>query len=177
MRRSSSGHDSAACPCSRSFPDINNSAKFGDFRTGVSRLRHLEDRFIGNPVTRRTRGRGQERRRVGNPRDTAKARSSATNAVNLVNTAFRGFRLGGEPAEKRIMGEPAEKRREGRLLSSRGQVVVVCKDDHYRANDEASHAREQLQRTFGLAMGSGAVLVPQVEAYGKIDGRRLWRSC
>ena len=75
------------------------------------------------------------------------------------------------------MGEPAEKRREGRLLSSKGQVVVVCKDDHYRANDEASHAREQLQRTFGLAMGSGAVLVPQVEAYGKIDGRRLWRSC
>ena len=38
-------------------------------------------------------------------------------------------------------------------------------DNHYRANDEVSYAREQLQRTFGFAMGSGAVFAPQVETY------------
>ena len=46
-------------------------------------------------------------------------------------------------------------------------MVVVCENDHYRANDEASIAREQHQRTFGLAEGSGVVFVPQVEAYEK----------
>jgi hypothetical protein len=73
----------------------------------------------------------------------------------------------GELSGKRKEGEPAEKRREGGLLTSKGQVVVVCENDHYRANDEASNAREQLQRTFGFAEWSGAVFVPQVEAYEK----------
>ena len=44
-------------------------------------------------------------------------------------------------------------------------MVIVFENDHYRANDEASNAREQLQRPFGFAGGSGAVFVPQVEAY------------
>ena len=70
-----------------------------------------------------------------------------------------------EPAGRRIEGEPAEKCREGGLLTSKGQVVVVLENDVYRANDEASFAREQLQRTFGFAMGSDAVFVPQVDAY------------
>ena len=72
-----------------------------------------------------------------------------------------------EPAGSRIECESAEKRREGGLLTSKGQVVVVLENDRYRANDEASFAREQLQRTFGFAMGSDAVFVPQVEAYRK----------
>ena len=72
-----------------------------------------------------------------------------------------------EPAGRRTAGAPAEKRREGRLLTSKGQVVVVLENDRYRANDEASFAREQLQRTFGFAMGSDAVFVLQVEAYTK----------
>ena len=49
-------------------------------------------------------------------------------------------------------------------------MVVVCENDHSRANDEASHAREQLQRTFGFAEGSGAVFVPQDEAYENWEG-------
>ena len=36
---------------------------------------------------------------------------------------------------------------------------------HHWANDEASLASEQPPRTFGFAMGSGAVFVPQVEVY------------
>ena len=44
-------------------------------------------------------------------------------------------------------------------------MVYVCENDFYRANDEASYAREQLQRTFGFAIGSGAVFAPQVETY------------
>lgn len=81
----------------------------------------------------------------------------------------------GEPAGKRKVGEPAEKRREGgrrengaaRPITSKGQVAVVCENNHYRANDGAPNAREHLQRTFGLAKGSGVVFVPQVEAYEK----------
>ena len=46
-------------------------------------------------------------------------------------------------------------------------MVVVLENDGYRANDEASFAREQLRRTFGFAMGSEAVFVPQVQAYQK----------
>ena len=57
--------------------------------------------------------------------------------------------------------------REGGLLTSKGQVVVVWEKNHYRANDEAFHARGQLQRSSGFADGSGAVLVPQVEAFEK----------
>jgi hypothetical protein len=62
-----------------------------------------------------------------------------------------------------ICGEPAGVRRKDRhrpknrersgFLTSKGQVVVVCADDFYRANDEVSNAREQLQRTFGVAIG------------------------
>ena len=44
-------------------------------------------------------------------------------------------------------------------------MVVIWENNHYQANDEASHAREQLQRTSGFADGSGAVFVPQVEAF------------
>ena len=74
----------------------------------------------------------------------------------------------GEPAGvRRNVGEPAETRREGGLLTSKGQVVVVWENDHYRVDDEASFAREQLQRTFGFAMGFDAVFVPQVEIYKK----------
>ena len=46
-------------------------------------------------------------------------------------------------------------------------MVVVLENDCYRANDEASCAREQPSRTFGFAMRFEAVLVPQVEAYRK----------
>ena len=46
-------------------------------------------------------------------------------------------------------------------------MVVVWEKKHYRANDEASHARGQLQRSSGIADGSGAVLVPQFEAFEK----------
>ena len=44
---------------------------------------------------------------------------------------------------------------------------VVWEKNHYRTNDEASHARGQIQRSTGFAAGSGAVLVPQVEAFEK----------
>ena len=43
--------------------------------------------------------------------------------------------------------------------------MVVYADDSYRANDEVSYAREQLQRTLSFAEGSGAVFAPQVETY------------
>ena len=62
-------------------------------------------------------------------------------------------------------GEPAEKRREGRLLKSKGQVVVVLENDRYRANGEASCARVQPSRTFGFVIGFESVFVSQVEAY------------
>ena len=45
---------------------------------------------------------------------------------------------------------------------------------HYRANDEASFASEQLQRTFGFAMGSGAFFVPQVEVYENWEGSLIF---
>ena len=41
---------------------------------------------------------------------------------------------------------------------------------HYRANDEAAFASEQPPRTFGFALGSGAVFVPQVEVYENWEG-------
>ena len=44
-------------------------------------------------------------------------------------------------------------------------MVIVCENAHYRANDEVSNAREQLQRTLSFAEGSGAVFVPQVETF------------
>ena len=44
-------------------------------------------------------------------------------------------------------------------------MVVVCENDFYRANDEVSYAREQLQRTLSFAKGSGAVFAPQVGTY------------
>ena len=43
--------------------------------------------------------------------------------------------------------------------------MVSCENAYHRANDEVSNAREQLQRTFGFAKGSGAVFAPQVETY------------
>ena len=43
--------------------------------------------------------------------------------------------------------------------------MVVYADDSYRANDEVSYAREQLQRTLSFAKGSGAVFAPQVGTY------------
>ena len=46
-------------------------------------------------------------------------------------------------------------------------MVVIWENNHYRANGEATHAREQLQRTSGFADGSGAVFLPQVEAFEK----------
>ena len=46
-----------------------------------------------------------------------------------------------------------------------GPGGVICMNNHHRANDEASLASEQLPRTFGFAMGSGAVFVPPVEVY------------
>ena len=67
-------------------------------------------------------------------------------------------------------GEPAENRCEDMFLASKGQVVVVCMNGHYRANDEASFASEQPPRTFGFAMGSGAVFVPLVEVYEIWEG-------
>ena len=59
-------------------------------------------------------------------------------------------------------------RRDGELLTSKGQVVVVWKDDHNRANDEASFKpASSSSEPIGIAMGSGAVFVPQLEANEK----------
>ena len=46
-----------------------------------------------------------------------------------------------------------------------GPGGVIRMNHHHRANDEASLASEQPPRTFGFAMGSGAVFVPQVEVF------------
>ena len=51
------------------------------------------------------------------------------------------------------------------FLASQGQVLVICVNYQHRANDVASFARELLPRTFGFAMGSAAVFVPQVEVF------------
>ena len=51
------------------------------------------------------------------------------------------------------------------FLASHGQVLVICVNYQHRANDVASFARELLPRTFGFAMGSAAVFVPQVEVF------------
>ena len=75
----------------------------------------------------------------------------------------------GEPAGKRSGGEPAEKRSEVIFLASQGQVLVFGMFCQHRANDEASFARELLPRTFGFAMGSAAVFVPQVEVFEFMD--------
>ena len=48
------------------------------------------------------------------------------------------------------------------FLSSLGQVLVIRMNFQHRANDVASFARELFPRTFGFAMGSGTVFVPQV---------------
>ena len=67
-------------------------------------------------------------------------------------------------------GEPAAVRgKEERRWSSHVEGPGGCGlgENHYRANDEASHARGQIQRSTGFAAGSGAVLVPQVEAFEK----------
>ena len=70
-------------------------------------------------------------------------------------------------------GEPAEKRFEDLFLALEGQVAFVCLNGHYRANDEAYFASEQPPRTFGFAMGSGAVFVPQVEVYKNWESHRV----
>ena len=47
-------------------------------------------------------------------------------------------------------------------------MVVVREDDHNRANDEASHKpASSSSEPIGVAVGSGAVFVPQVEANEK----------
>ena len=46
-----------------------------------------------------------------------------------------------------------------------GPGVVFCVFYQHRANDVASFARELSPRTFGFAMGSGTVFVPQVEVW------------
>ena len=55
------------------------------------------------------------------------------------------------------------------FLASQGQVLVICVIYQHRANDVASFARELLPRTFGFAMGSAAVFVPQVEVFEFMD--------
>ena len=55
------------------------------------------------------------------------------------------------------------------FLASQGQVLVICVIYQHRANDVASFARELLPRTFGFAMGSAAVFVPQVEVFEIMD--------
>ena len=55
------------------------------------------------------------------------------------------------------------------FLSSQGQVLVIRMNFQHRANDVASFARELLPRTFGFAMGSAAVFVPQVEVFEFMD--------
>ena len=59
-------------------------------------------------------------------------------------------------------------------LTSKGQAVVVTvgavpsDDDHNRVNGEASHKpASSTSEPIGIAMGSGAVFVPQVEANEK----------
>ena len=60
------------------------------------------------------------------------------------------------------------------LLASKGQVMIVQQDNHNRANEEASlspRAAGSSSEPLGVAMGSGAVFVPQVVANKKeIDG-------
>ena len=59
-------------------------------------------------------------------------------------------------------------RREGELVTSKGQEVVVWKDDHNRANDKASFKpASSSSEPIGYAMGSGTVFVPQDEASEK----------
>ena len=55
------------------------------------------------------------------------------------------------------------------FLASLGQVLVFRVIYQHRANDVASFARELLPRTFGFAMGSAAVFVPQVEVFEFLD--------
>ena len=55
-------------------------------------------------------------------------------------------------------GEPAEKRCEDYFLASEGQAVVVCMNDHHRANDEASFASEQPRKPLVLPRGLGLSL-------------------
>ena len=55
------------------------------------------------------------------------------------------------------------------FLASQGQVLVFGVICQHRANDVASFARELLPRTFGFAMGSAAVFVPQVEVFEIMD--------
>jgi hypothetical protein len=55
------------------------------------------------------------------------------------------------------------------FLASQGQVLVIRMIYQHRANDVASFARELLPRTFGFAMGSAAVFVPQVEVFEFLD--------
>ena len=60
------------------------------------------------------------------------------------------------------------------FLSSLGQVLVIRINFQHRANDVASFARELFPRTFGFAMGSGAVFVPQVEVFENREDHLLF---
>ena len=91
--------------------------------------------------------------------------SSVRFALSICGEPAEERRSVGEPAGKRSGGEPAEKRSEVIFLASQGQVLVFGVIYQHRANDVASFARELLPRTFGFAMGSAAVFVPQVEVF------------